>query len=71
MARQKSVCSGLDNLRKKSGTTAGGRPVGDAIARGELMLFDDNTDNLRPNRTAKQIVRLKGDKNIPAATGNK
>ena len=33
------------------------------------MLFDDNTDNLRPNRTAKQIVRLKGDKNSLGAQG--
>ena len=39
--------------------------------------FDDNRDNyllttietmFRGNRTAKQIVRLKGDKNTPAAT---
>ena len=25
--------------------------------------INDNIDNLRPNRTAKQIVRQKGDKN--------
>ena len=27
------------------------------------LLLDDNINNLRPNRTAKQIVRQKGDKN--------
>ena len=30
-------------------------------------LFDDDGDNWRGNRTAKQIVRLKGVKNTPAA----
>ena len=28
------------------------------------LLLDDNINNLRPNRTAKQIVRPKGDKNL-------
>ena len=34
------------------------------------LLLDDNINNLRPNRTAKQIVRQKGDKNTLGRSRN-
>ena len=34
------------------------------------LLLDDNINNLRPNRTAKQIVRQKGDKNTLGSSRN-